>query len=125
MMFNKDKYQEMLTDIINSIDSSNNNINNIESDTDSITELLEELGIKNSKSDIYNLVLWNDHVNNMMDVILALYEVCNIPSDDCVKFTMDAHNNGKCIIKSGSFEEMTKMKQGLNDRNLEATVEIN
>jgi ATP-dependent Clp protease adaptor protein ClpS len=117
-MFNKEKYQEMLNDIINST-------NNIESDTDSITELLEELGIKNSKSDIYNLVLWNDHVNNMMDVILALYEVCQIPSDDCVKFTMEAHNKGKCVIKSGSYDDMYKMKRGLNDRNLEATIENN
>jgi ATP-dependent Clp protease adapter protein ClpS len=37
---------------------------------------------------------------------------------------MEAHNKGKSVVKTGSFDEMMKLKKGLNSRNLEATVEI-
>ena len=92
-------------------------------DVDSIKEVLNELGIQSSKSDEYRLVLWNDHVNDMLHVVIALYEVCNISEKDCVTIMMEAHEKGKSVVKTGSFEEMNSMKIGLNKRNLEATVE--
>lgn len=119
MVFNKDKYREMLDSVIR-----NMNCNVSDTDTDQMTKLLNELGIKDSKSDIYNLILWNDHVNDIMDVIISLYEVCKLSNEDCIRVTMEAHNKGKSVVKRGSLDEMSKLKQGLNDRNLEATVEI-
>ncbi|MFW6272833.1 MAG: ATP-dependent Clp protease adaptor ClpS [bacterium] len=92
-------------------------------DVDSINEILNELGIRSSNSDEYKLVLWNDHVNDMMHVVVALYEVCKLSEKDCVRVMMEAHEKGKAVVKSGTFDEMNTLKIALNDRNLEATVE--
>jgi hypothetical protein len=54
MTFNKEKYEEMLNSVIH-----NMNCRVADADTDQMTELLNELGIKDSKSDMYNLILWN------------------------------------------------------------------
>lgn len=92
-------------------------------DVHSINEVLNELGIRSSNSDEHRLVLWNDHVNDMMHVVIALYEVCGISEKDCVRVMMEAHEKGKAVVKTGTFDEMNTLKTGLNDRNLEATVE--
>jgi ATP-dependent Clp protease adapter protein ClpS len=88
---------------------------------DILNDLLNELNI--SKEDVYNLIIWNDHVNNMEYVVIALYEVCELNAEESLKIMFDAHTNGKAVAKSGDQKEMLKFKQGLNDRNIEATVE--
>jgi ATP-dependent Clp protease adapter protein ClpS len=92
-------------------------------DTDNLDEVLNELGISRSKDGEYSLLLWNDDVNDMIHVVLALYEVCQLNNEDAMRVMMEAHNKGKAVAKSGTLEEMNKMKQGLNDRGIEATVE--
>jgi ATP-dependent Clp protease adapter protein ClpS len=92
-------------------------------DSDSITKLLNELGIGVEKDGEYKLIIWNDDVNDMLYVALALYEVCQLNNEDAMKIMMEAHDKGKAVAKSGSLEEMKRMKQGLNDRGIEATVE--
>lgn len=97
--------------------------NDVETDNDSLTELLNGLGISTSEDGDYKLILWNDEVNDMLHVVLALYEICGLNNEDAMKIMMEAHNNGKAVAKNGSMEEMNRMKQGLNDRGIEATVE--
>lgn len=116
MVYSREKYERMVNSVTD---------NDIKVDSDQMTELLNELGIKNSNSELYNLILWNDHVNDMLDVIVALYEVCKLSNDDCVRVMLEAHEKGRALVKTGSLDEMMTMKQGLNDRNLEATVEQN
>lgn len=94
-----------------------------ETDTKELTDLLEDLGIEMSSKDKYKLILWNDHVNDMMYVVVALYEVCGLSDKECVRVMLEAHEKGKAVVKTGSEEEMIKLKKGLNKRNLEATVE--
>jgi len=95
----------------------------IDVDTDSLTDLLEELGIKMSTEGSHKLLLWNDEVNDMLHVVLALYEICGLDNEEAMRIMLEAHNKGKAVAKSGTEEEMMKMKQGLNDRGIEATVE--
>lgn len=92
-------------------------------DVDSIKEVLNELGIRSSNNDEYRLVLWNDHVNDMLYVVTVLYEVCKLSEKDCIDVMMEAHAKGKAVVKKGSFDEMNSLKIALNDKNLEATVE--
>ena len=115
MIYTKNKYNDLLNQIIN--DSM------VEIRVDKMTEMLDELGIKNSMDDIYNLILWNDNVNDMVHVVISLYEICNLSNEDCIRITTDAHNKGKSLIKKGSFENLTILKRKLNDRNLTVTIE--
>jgi len=121
MKYSVDKYNEMINDVRNGL--SNNSLADADVDTDSITKLLNELGISGSDDKEVKLILWNDHVNDMMSVIVALYEVCKLSNEDCMRVMMEAHEKGKAVVKTGSKEELSIMKTGLNDRNLEATIE--
>jgi len=122
--FSLDKYDEMIQTVRNEM-ASNNTPSNPDVDTDSITKVLQELGIRSSSDIQYQLILWNDHVNNMMDVAVALWEVCHLSNERCMEVMMEAHEKGRAVVKSGTLEELTIMKDGLNDRNLEATIEEN
>ena len=115
MVYSKEKYQEMLASVQNA---------DTKTDTDLMTNLLNDLGIKNSDNIEHKLIIWNDHVNNMIDVIMALYEICKLSPEDASKVMIEAHNKGKAVVKTGSLDELKIMKQGLNDRNLEATIEL-
>lgn len=87
-----------------------------------ITDLLNEFNIELSKD--YNLILWNDHVNDMMYVVSVICELCEIDYMVAINFMMEAHKNGKTIVKSGSEEDMKLLKDKFNSKNLEATVEL-
>ena len=104
-------------------DFKNNSSTDTDIDTVSINEVLNELGIRSSNDDVYKLILWNDHVNNMIHVIVSLCEVCKITESEATRIMLEAHEKGKALVKKGYFDEMNNMKIGLNDRNLEATVE--
>lgn len=94
-----------------------------EVDNESLTKLMNELGIKSAKKDMYSLILFNDTVNNMVDIVIALFEICKLKNDEAMSVMMEAHTKGKAIAKTGSFEEMNTMKIALNSRNIEATIE--
>ena len=95
----------------------------IDVDNDSLTKLMDEIGIKMSDDEESNLVLYNDDVNDMLHVVLALYEICDLNNEEAMRVMMEAHNKGKAVAKSGSFNNMNAMKVALNVRGIEATVE--
>ena len=95
----------------------------VDVDNDSLTKLMEEIGIKRSNDGDYTLVLHNDEVNDMIHVVLALYEICGLNNEEAMKVMMEAHNKGKAVAKSGSEDEMIIMKSALNNRGIESTVE--
>lgn len=121
MKYSVDKYNEMLSNIKNQL--AENSLADTDVDTDSITRVLNELGIRRSNDTEVKLILWNDHVNDMISVVVALYEVCKLSNEKCMEVMMEAHEKGKAVVKTGSYDELAVMKQGLNDRNLEATIE--
>jgi len=100
-----------------------NLVDDVDTDNDSLTKLMDEIGIKRSDDAEYTLVLYNDEVNDMLHIILALYEVCDLNNEDAMKVMMEAHNKGKAVAKSGSLDKMNNMKDSLNKRGIEATVE--
>lgn len=89
--------------------------------TDPMEDLLYELGIKKTKR--YYLILWNDEVNSAEWVTISLFEICELTPEEAVKVMFEAHTKGRAVAKTGSFEDMNKMKKGLNERNIEASVE--
>lgn len=95
----------------------------IETDNESLIKLMNELGISMKNDDVYKLILWNDDVNDVYHIINSLSEVCKLSNEDCITVTYEAHKNGKAVAKKGSYDEMVKMKDSLNIRKINATVE--
>lgn len=93
----------------------------IKKSPEKLVDMLKETGISFQRD--YNLILWNDDVNDMISVVVALYEVCKLSNDDCLRVMMQAHTKGKALAKNGELDELLDMKNGLNARKLSATVE--
>lgn len=81
-------------------------------------------GIGIAFSDSYSLILYNDNVNDMIHVVVALFEICRLPNERCVKVMMEAHTKGKAIITTGEINTLLDLKLGLNKRGLTISIEI-
>jgi len=88
------------------------------------TSILEDLGFENVVENTAKLILWNDHVNDMVYVVLALMTICQLNPDEAQAVMYEAHEKGKAVAKTGEIEEIKKMKEMLNDARIEATVEL-
>ena len=61
----------------------------------------------------------------MMCVTEALYNICKLNEQDSFAIMLEVHNKGKAVAKSGTEKEMTEMKDALNQKLINAEVEIN
>jgi ATP-dependent Clp protease adaptor protein ClpS len=52
------------------------------------------------------LVLLNDHVNSFDHVILCLVTVLDYTAEQAEQVALIVHNKGRCIIKTGLFNEL-------------------
>jgi len=101
---------------------SDNTIKVSETDTDLLSVILKETGISFQRD--FNLILWNDNVNDMINVVVSLYEVCKLSNEDSQRVMMEAHTKGKSLAKNGELDELLDMKNGLTARGLSTTVEL-
>ena len=69
------------------------------------------------------LVLHNDEIHTFDYVIESLIEVCNMETTQAEQCTYLVHYKGKCDIKKGSFDSLKPFKDGLIDRELNATID--
>lgn len=88
---------------------------------DELYEILNEIGIIFSED--FNLILHNDNVNDMEDVVVALYEVCRLSNEKCVSVMKEAHHKGKALITTGDINTLLDLKLGLNKRGLTISIE--
>ena len=88
---------------------------------DELFEILNELGINSSED--FNLILHNDNVNDMIHVVVALYEVCKLTNEKCVSVMMEAHSKGKSVIATRELNTILDMKLGLDRRGLTTSIE--
>ena len=93
----------------------------IEKNMDLILELAEELKIP-LKDSIYKLILLNDDVNDMMHVVLAIYEIIGLDNELCVSLMKQAHVTGQATLARGSRKRILSMQEMLRDRNLVAVI---
>ena len=89
---------------------------------DELNDILTDLGI--SYSEKYNLILYNDNINNMIHVVVALYEVCKLSNDNCIQVMMEAHIIGRAIVLTDELEKVLDLKNGLDKRGLTISIEI-
>ncbi|MCD4768647.1 MAG: ATP-dependent Clp protease adaptor ClpS [Bacteroidales bacterium] len=68
------------------------------------------------------LMLINDDYNTFDHVIEALVEVCGhdpLQAEQCAVIT---HFKGSCVVKSGSVNVLSGMRNGLNNRKLSSEI---
>lgn len=79
--------------------------------------------IDDKKSDKKQIVVYNDDVNTFDWVITSLIEVCKHEPEQATQCAYIVHFNGKCDVKSGSYEELKPSCLELLNRKISAKIE--
>ncbi|HLN53418.1 MAG TPA: ATP-dependent Clp protease adaptor ClpS [Lentimicrobium sp.] len=82
-----------------------------------------ETGIEDLLSEVWELILYNDEVNEFEFVIESIIEVCGIEPIQAEQITLIAHEKGKCGVITGSFNELKPMYETLSHRGLTVSIE--
>lgn len=85
--------------------------------------LADELGISLSGVPL-DLMLWNDDVHDMMEIALALYEICKLDNEDALRVMMEAHNTGKALIRTGGKDELMGMMNMLGNQGIQVSLHV-
>ena len=87
---------------------------------------------KKSKSDVdeilskpYKIVLHNDSYNSFDWVITCLIKVCDHEVEQATQCAHQVHYKGECDVKYGYKEELSIMKEKLQNAGLSVTLEEN
>ena len=73
-------------------------------------------------TDVKDLIIFNDDFNTFDHVIDTLIRVCKHTPEQAEQCTLIIHFNGKCPVKSGSFEELNPMKQAICEAGIDARI---
>ena len=77
---------------------------------------------KEVASEEKELILFNDDVNTFDYVIDTLIEVCGHDPIQAEQCALIAHFNGKCGIKSGTFDTLKPYYDEMTNRELTVTI---
>lgn len=92
----------------------------IEQNQDEINNLKEELGMT-SKSNLFNLILLDDKIHDMLEVVGHLLEI-GCGAEKSLDIMNKAHNTGSAIVKSGSYKELVKLRNKLRQEKYKAII---
>ena len=87
------------------------------------TELLEEIDVETVISKSHKLIIHNDDVNSFDWVIETLIDICGHTYEQAEQCSLLIHYKGKYAVKTGGFESLKPMKDGICDRGINATIE--
>jgi len=96
------------------------NVFNLGFREDTETEVLVE--VEEQKEEIKGLVVYNDDHNTFDHVIETLMKVCEHTSHHAEQCAMIIHYNGKCTVKTGSFDYLAPMRNAICQRGISAEV---
>lgn len=88
------------------------------------TVQLEDKKIATAKETPYEIVLWNDDVNTFDFVIDCLIEICDHSLEQAEQCTLLVHFKGKCVVKTGSFEDLKPRCTKLLEKGLSAVITL-
>lgn len=94
----------------------------MKTDTDSSAKN-ENLPVLPGLSENKSLILYNDECNTFEHVIESLVEVCKHNKEQAEQCAFIAHFKGKCDVKSGSYNQLKPLKQGLIDKGLTVSID--
>lgn len=86
------------------------------------TETIEE--VKQTVDSIYNhqVILFNDDVNSFDHVENCLMRICKKTKEEAIKIAMKAHQSGRAICYTGSFEECETIGEKLAEQGLTISI---
>ena len=73
-------------------------------------------------TDIMDLVVFNDDFNTFAHVIETLMKVCRHSIEQAEQCTMIIHHNGKCTVKTGTFDFLKPMREAICDAGIDARI---
>jgi ATP-dependent Clp protease adaptor protein ClpS len=73
-------------------------------------------------TDVVDLVVFNDDVNTFDHVINTLIKVCKHTQEQAEQCTMLIHYKGKCTVKTGNFESLKPMRDGICEAGIDARI---
>ncbi|HEY5825940.1 MAG TPA: ATP-dependent Clp protease adaptor ClpS [Cyclobacteriaceae bacterium] len=83
-----------------------------------LIEVLEAI----ETTEVRDLVVFNDDVNTFDHVIETLIKVCKHSPEQAEQCTLLIHFKGKCTVKTGSFDELRPMKEGICEAGIDAKI---
>lgn len=69
-----------------------------------------------------SILLYNDEVNTFDHVIDSLCKYCDHDSVQAEQCAWIVHNNGKCLVKSGAYDDLVPICNALKDNGLSAQI---
>ena len=85
-------------------------------------QLSEDILISELLSKDISIVLYNDDVNSFDHVIKSLCKYCDHDSVQAEQCAWIVHNNGKCLVKSGAYDDLLPICNALKDNGLSAQI---
>lgn len=73
-------------------------------------------------TEVRDLVVFNDDVNTFDHVIDTLIKVCKHSPEQAEQCTLLIHFKGKCTVKTGLFDELRPMKEGICEAGIDAKI---
>jgi ATP-dependent Clp protease adaptor protein ClpS len=90
-----------------------------------ITETKSETKVDEILSQPFTLLLHNDDYNSFEHVIECLMKICKHSYEQASQCAYIVHFKGKCDVKRGTKEIVTKMYEQLKSKGLSVTMEEN
>lgn len=85
-------------------------------------QILEELLLDEAVKQENEIILFNDDVNTFDHVIETLIEVCDHTPIQAEQCSLIVHYNGKCTVKTGSFDDLKPRCSKLLQAGLSAEI---
>ena len=83
-------------------------------------KIKEELDVAELESNQNQIILYNDEVNTFDHVINTLIYACEHTPEQAEQCSLIVHYKGKCIVKTGSYDELKPRCSMLLDAGLSA-----
>ena len=87
-----------------------------------IEKVKEKISVKEQVAINNEIVLYNDDVNTFDHVIETLIIVCEHTAEQAEQCAVLVHYKGKCIVKTGSFDELKPQCSQLLEAGLSAEI---
>jgi len=82
----------------------------------------EKILTEEKKSDLNQIILYNDNINTFDHVIETLINVCDHSPTQAEQCTLIVHYKGKCSVKSGTLFDLKPMLTKLITADLTAEI---
>jgi ATP-dependent Clp protease adaptor protein ClpS len=79
--------------------------------------------IKEAFEKNWNVIVWNDPVNQMSYVVFVFMKVLGFPKEKAAKHMLEVHNLGKSVVATESRERAELYHQQIQAHGLTVTVE--